>query len=76
MILLVTPALGKIKVQLGTFDNSFNTDGDILAEAKTLLLGTCSVMRKRDAIAIGELARMAGADDEETFEKLLKIKKR
>lgn len=71
---LVTPALGKVKIELGTYDNSYNTDGDILLEAKILLLGTCSAMRKSEAVTVADLASMAGERDVAAFAKLLKTK--
>ena len=71
---IVTSAMGKVPVKLATFDNSFNLCGDILMEARTLYLGTCSAMRRSGAFAPAQLAAMAGADDPDTFIKSLNIK--
>lgn len=71
---LVSPALGKIKISLGTFDNRFNKGGSIIEEAKTLYLGTASVMRRQNAVSVEQLAEIAGADDVDAFFYVLNIK--
>lgn len=70
---LVTPALGKIKVRLATYDNTGNAAGDIIEEARTLYLGTCSAMRKCGALSYLQLAEMAGADRPDEFAALIGI---
>lgn len=64
---LVSPALGKIDISVGTYDNSFNADGNIIEEARLLLLGTNSVMRKKDAIEFDTLAAICGTEDVDLF---------
>ena len=64
---VISPALGKIKISLGTFDNSFNKSGSIIEEAKTLYLGTAAVMRWQNALSVGQLAEITGSDEESLF---------
>ena len=68
---IISPALGKIKISLATFDNRFNKNGSMLEEAKTLYLGTNAVMRKQNALSIERLAEIVGdVSPEELFESL------
>lgn len=64
---VISPALGKIKISLGTFDNRFNKSGSIIEEAKTLYLGTAAVMRRQNALSVGQLAEITGSDEESLF---------
>ncbi len=64
---LVSSALGKIDVGIGTYDNSFNSCGDIIEEARLLLLGTNGVMRKKGAMDYELLATICGAEDADSF---------
>lgn len=71
---IISPALGKIKISLGTFDNRFNKSGSVIEEAKTLYLGTAAVMRRPNALSIEQLARIVGTDDEESLFSALNLK--
>ena len=64
---VISPALGKIKISLGTFDNRFNKSGSIIEETKTLYLGTAAVMRRQNALSVGQLAEITGSDEESLF---------
>ena len=56
----VMPLLGKVDVSLGSGDNRYNASGSIIEEAKTLLLGTSCIMRKRDALSLEQIAGLIG----------------
>ena len=71
---IISPALGKIEISLGTFDNRFNKSGSIIEEAKTLYLGTAAVMRRENALSIERLAEIVGCDDDSALFNALNLK--
>ena len=72
----VMPLLGKVAVSLGSGDNRYNASGSIIQEAKTLLLGTNCIMRRKDALPVSEVAKIIGFDGNVTeLEKLLNLEK-
>ncbi len=63
--------LGKIEVGLGSGDNAFNGNGDMVEELKTLYLSTCADMREREVISYEELFSLASKNAPTNLKSLL-----
>ena len=61
----------KLNIALGSGDNRFNNSGDMLAEARALILGSNCDMRSSSSITAEEALRLIASEKAEKPDKLL-----